>query len=49
MGGIEERLKIISEQIEKLSNKLDTYDSEIDKRITKAIEEHEKIYHHKGV
>lgn len=49
MGRIEERLNVISEQLDKLSTKLDAYDNEIEKRIARSREEHEKIYHHKGV
>ena len=48
MGIIDEKLANISKQIEKLSEKLDTYDKEIDMRIEKAIDTHEKTYHHKG-
>ena len=45
MGQIDEKLATISKQIENLSNKLDTFDREIDGRIEKAIERHEKQYH----
>lgn len=45
MGRIEEHLEIISDQIDKLSKKLDAYDNEIDRRIEKAIIAHEKAYH----
>ena len=48
MGQIDEKLATISRQIEILSQKLDNYDHEIDSKIEKAIEIHEKSYHHKG-
>lgn len=48
MGQIDEKLSTISKQIENLSNKLDNFDREVDMRIEKAIEIHEKTYHHKG-
>lgn len=48
MGQIDAKLETISKQIENLSQKLDTFDREIDLRIEKAIELHIKAYHHKG-
>ena len=48
MGQIDEKLATISKQIENLSNKLDTFDREIDMRIEKAVEIHERAFHHKG-
>ena len=45
MGQIDEKLATISNQIEKLSQKLDNYDMEIDSRIEKAIEIHIQTYH----
>lgn len=47
MGQIDQKLETISKQIENLSNKLDAYDVEIDKRIEKAIEVHIAEYHKK--
>jgi len=48
MGQIDEKLATISKQIENLSNKIDTFDREINHKIEKAIEQHEKAYHHGG-
>ena len=48
MGIIDEKLANISKQIENLSLKLDNFDHEIDTRIDKAIETHEKAYHKRG-
>jgi len=48
MGQIDAKLETISKQIENLSDKLDTFDREIDLRIEKAIGAHEKAYHFKG-
>ena len=45
MGQIDEKLATISRQIENLSQKLDNFDREVDARIAKAIEQHERIYH----
>ena len=49
MGQIDAKLEAISKQIESLSNKLDNFDREIESRIEKAIEAHERAYHGKGV
>ena len=48
MGQIDAKLESISKQIENLSQKLDNFDREIDMRIDKAIEQHEKTFHSKG-
>lgn len=45
MGQIETQLKYISQQIKDLSDKFDRYDYEVDEKIRKAIETHEKEYH----
>lgn len=45
MGQIETQLKYISQQITDLSNKFDRYDYEVDEKIKKAIETHEKEFH----
>lgn len=45
MGQIETQLKYISQQITDLSNKFDKYDYEVDEKIKKAIETHEKEFH----
>lgn len=45
MGQIETQLKYISQQIQDLSDKFDKYDYEVDEKIRKAIETHEKEYH----
>ena len=45
MGQIETQLKYISQQIKDLSDKFDKYDYEVDEKIRKAIETHEKEYH----
>lgn len=45
MGQIETQLKYISQQITDLSNKFDKYDYEVDEKIKKAIEAHEKEFH----
>lgn len=45
MGQIETQLKYISQQIKDLSDKFDRYDYEVDEKIKKAIEAHEKEFH----
>lgn len=45
MGQIETQLKYISQQIKELSDKFDKYDYEVDEKIRKAIEIHEREYH----
>lgn len=45
MGQIETQLKYISQQIKDLSDKFDKYDYEVDEKIKKAIEAHEKEFH----
>ena len=44
---IEYRLTKIEQNIEKILNKLDVYEKEIDDRITIAIDNHVAIYHNK--
>lgn len=45
LGQIDTKLKNIEMMLNKIENKLDTYDSEIDDRIEKAINNHIKEYH----
>ena len=45
---IEYRLTKIEQNIEKILNKLDVYEKEIDDRIKNAIDNHVAIYHKKG-
>lgn len=45
MGQIETQLKYISQQIKDLSDKFDKYDYEVEEKIKKAIETHEKEFH----
>lgn len=42
---IEYRLEKIEQNIEKILNKLDMYDKEIEERVEKAMNEHIKQYH----
>lgn len=44
---IEWRLNKIDEQLEKILNKLDTYDKEVDEKIKVAIKHHIAEFHHK--
>ena len=44
-GQLEEKLAHISKTLEKIENKLDTYDREIDEKIEKAMENHILTYH----
>lgn len=48
MGQIQAKIDMVSEQITRLSDKFDRYDSEVDDKINKAIENHIKAYHSKG-
>lgn len=45
LGQIDTKLKNIEIMLNKIENKLDTYDSEIDDRIEKAINNHIREYH----
>ena len=45
LGQIDTRLKNIEEVLEKIQNKLDIQEEEIDTKIEKAMENHIKIYH----
>jgi archaellum component FlaC len=47
-GQIDAKLQNIEEFMAKIEKKLDSYDSEIDDRIEKAIRTHIKEYHDKG-
>lgn len=49
-GRLEERLNNLEKQLDKVLDKLDGYDKEIDIKIEKAIEQHIAVYHnnHKG-
>lgn len=44
---LEYRLTKIEQNIEKILNKLDTYDTVIDEKIEKAIKQHIAVYHNK--
>lgn len=48
-GILDQQLKAITEKLEKIERKLDTYDNEIDTKIDKAISNHIKEFHKKGV
>jgi len=39
------RLNELDKNVQKILDKLDTYDKEVDERIEKALQEHIKIYH----
>lgn len=39
------RLNELDKNVQKILDKLDTYDKEVDERIEKALNEHIKIYH----
>lgn len=45
---IEYQLKELKEDVKKILDILDNYDKDIDDRVQKAIELHEKLYHSKG-
>ena len=45
LGQIDTKLKSIEIMLNKIENKLDTYDSEIDDRISIALEHHVNEYH----
>lgn len=42
------RLDKLDENVQKILDKLDTFDSEVDDKIQKAIKQHIEIYHSKG-
>lgn len=44
-GQIDEKLNHIFEKLSTIEKKLDLYDTELDERINKALDEHVKIYH----
>lgn len=44
-GMLDQQLKNIMEKLDKIEKKLEFYDNEIDARIEKALEIHEKEYH----
>ena len=46
---IEYRLSKIEENVEKILNKLDFYDKEIEEKVNKAMDNHIKIYHNNGM
>ena len=48
LGQIDTKLKNIEAMLNKIENKLDNYDSEIDDRIAIALEHHVNEYHKKG-
>lgn len=45
-GMIDTQIKQILDKLDKIDNKLDNYDKEIDERIEIALEHHVKEYHH---
>ena len=45
---IDYRLTKVEEKLDKILDILDSYEKEIDERISKAIDEHIKVYHRKG-
>jgi len=46
LGKMEEKIDNVGRQIDKILNRLDFFDNEIDGKIEKAIQQHEKTYHH---
>lgn len=46
---VDYRLTKVEEKLDKILDILDNYDTEIDKRIEKAIDQHLKIYHKEGI
>ena len=48
-GKLDQQLKNIFEKLDKIDNKLDNYDKEIQEKIAIAMKQHEKLYHNKGV
>lgn len=42
---IDYRLTKVEEKLDKILEKLDTYDKEMDERIDKALQQHVKMYH----
>lgn len=48
-GRIEEKLSNIEKSLEKIEDKLNNYDVEIDKKVNEALEHHIKEYHNKEV
>ena len=45
---IDYRLTQVEKKLDKILEKLDSYDKEIDERIDKALEQHNQLYHKKG-
>ena len=45
---IDYRLTQVEKKLDKILEKLDSYDKEIDERIDKALEQHIQLYHKKG-
>lgn len=43
------RLDKLDENVQKILDKLDSYEKEIDEKINKAIEDHIKLFHKKGI
>lgn len=46
-GKWEEKLDNLTKQVDKVLDKLESYDKEFDEKIEKAIAKHEQIYHSK--
>ena len=47
-GTIDQQIKQIIAKLDKIDDKLDNYDKEIEEKVEKAIKQHEKLYHSKG-
>ncbi len=46
---VDYRLTKVEEKLDKILDILDNYDTEIDKRIEKVMDQHLKIYHKEGI
>jgi peptidoglycan hydrolase CwlO-like protein len=46
-GVVNEKLNNLEKNVNKILDKLDSYDKELDEKIEKAIAKHEHIYHNK--
>lgn len=46
-GQLDEKLNNLEKQVNKILDKLDTFELEVDTKIQKAIEQHVEIYHKK--
>ena len=48
MGLINFRLDQLDKNVQRILDKLETYEKETDEKIEKAIRQHEQVYHNKG-